>query len=77
MNLQAEKIELAKRLLDTEDVSIVKAIKAIFAGSEHSSAEWGDLPDQVIDDVKESFKQVDAGMGIPHEKVRETYKKWL
>jgi len=46
-------------------------------GSDYRSSEWGDLLAQVIEDVKESIIQINAGMGIPHDKVMETYKKWL
>jgi len=76
MDIQTEKIELAKRLLDTDNKSIIDAIKSVFKSFE-STENWGDLPDKVISDVEESNRQIDAGMGIPHDKARETYKKWL
>jgi len=39
--------------------------------------DWGYLPDEVIAYAKESLEQIQAGMGIPHEVVRESYQKWL
>ncbi|MCF2446168.1 hypothetical protein L0657_19580 [Dyadobacter sp. CY345] len=39
--------------------------------------DWGDIPDIVVFDVKESIKQIENGEGIDHHTVRETYKKWL
>lgn len=75
MDIQAEKIELAKRLLDTEDKNVIDAIKSVFESFD--SEEWGDLPDKVITDVKESVKQIHMGQGIQHSQARETYKKWL
>lgn len=39
--------------------------------------DWGDLPDKVIFDVKESIKQIENGEGIDHNTAKETYKKWL
>lgn len=77
MDLQAEKIELAKRLLDTEDESVVKAVKNIFTNSDYEASEWNDLPDKVIADVKESIQQLNAGKGIPHSEVQGSWKKWL
>jgi hypothetical protein len=38
---------------------------------------WGNLPDEVIAYAKESLEQIEAGKGIPHEEVRESYQKWL
>jgi len=76
MDIQTEKIELAKRLLDTENQGVIDAIKSIFRSFD-AEEDWGNLPDKVISDIKESISQIDAGMGIPHEKARETYKKWL
>ncbi|MCF0056731.1 hypothetical protein [Dyadobacter sp. CY356] len=39
--------------------------------------DWGDLPEKVILDVKESIIQIEDGKGINHKTARETYKKWL
>ncbi|MCE7063535.1 hypothetical protein [Dyadobacter sp. CY343] len=63
--MQAEKIELAKRLLDTEDEKIIDAVKSIFRNFDDSN-EWSDLPEKVILDVKESLKQIELGQGISH-----------
>ena len=76
MDIQAEKIELAKRLLDTEDRVIIDAVKSVFRNFD-SLEDWGDLSDKVISDAKVSIAQIEAGMGIPHDLVREKYKKWL
>jgi hypothetical protein len=74
MDIQTEKIELAKKLLNTDNVHIIDAIKSVF---ESYDPEWSDLPDKVIIDVEESMLQINAGKGITHEAARETYKKWL
>ena len=76
MDIQTEKIELAKKLLDTENEYIIHAIKSVFENFE-TSEDWGDLPDKVVLDAEESLRQIEAGLGIPHKKARETYKKWL
>ena len=76
MDMQTEKIELAKRLLDTEDKNIIDAVKSIFKNFD-ADQEWGDLPETVISDVQESIRQIDAGLEISHDRARETYKKWL
>lgn len=76
MDIQTEKIELAKRLLDTEDRDIINAVRSIFKNFD-SQEDWGDLPDIVISDAKESINQIEAGMGISHDRVKEMFKKWL
>jgi hypothetical protein len=76
MEIQSEKIELAKRLLDTEDQRIIEAIRSVFNDVDMSD-EWGDLPDAVISDIKLSMEEIDSGKGLPHSKARETYRKWL
>ena len=76
MDMQTEKIELAKRLLDTEDKNIIDAVKSIFKTFDANS-EWGDLPEKVVSDVQKSIEQINAGLEISHDKARETYNKWL
>ncbi|MCF0051039.1 hypothetical protein MUK70_25940 [Dyadobacter chenwenxiniae] len=76
MDIQTEKIELAKRLLDTEDKNIIDAVKSVFKTFDSDNA-WGDLPEKVVLDVQESIRQIDAGLEISHDKARETFKKWL
>ena len=76
MDIQTEKIELAKRLLDTEDQRLIEAVKSLFHRFD-SDENLGDLSDNVISDARESIRQIESGAGIPHNLARETYKKWL
>ncbi|TLU98188.1 hypothetical protein [Dyadobacter luticola] len=76
MDIQSEKIELAKRLLDTENESIINAVKSVLDSFDNTN-EWADLPEKVIKDIEESLSQIEAGKEISHLKARETYKKWL
>ncbi|WP_138480004.1 hypothetical protein [Dyadobacter bucti] len=76
MDIHTQKIELAKRLLDTDDESIIDAVNASFKSHDQSN-KWGDLPDKVISDLEESIRQVDAGKVVSNDIARETYKKWL
>jgi hypothetical protein len=76
MDIQTEKIELAKRLLDTDNQTIIEAVKSVFRNFD-AEDKWGDLPEKAIHDVEESLRQIEAGKGIPHQQARESYKKWL
>jgi hypothetical protein len=76
MDIQTEKIELAKRLLDTENRSLIDAVKSVFKSFEVND-EWDDLPEKVIADTEESMRQIEEGKGISHEVAQATYKQWL
>ncbi len=65
MNLQAEKIELAKLILDTEDKSLIGEIKKLFKSRERDF--WEDLPEYVKTGIRKSQEQLRRGEGIPYE----------
>jgi hypothetical protein len=71
MNLQAEKIELAKMLLETEDQSLLKDIRSLFARKKESNT----TPQFVIDGIKKSQEQFKNGQYLPYEEVKELLGK--
>jgi hypothetical protein len=75
MNIETEKIELVKRLLDTDDESIIKQVKGIFES--HEKDFWNDLPAHVKAGIEKSRKQADAGLLTPHDEVKKKYTKYL
>lgn len=75
MNFHLEKIELAKMLLETEDKSLIKEIKALF--KTHEKDFWNELPQHVKDGVKKSRKQAKNGLLTPHDDVIKKYAKYL
>lgn len=77
MDIMAEKIELVKQLLNTNDIGILISIKSILKGSNQNPNDRADLPDEVMADINESITQIEAGQGISHLEAKETYKKWL
>ena len=75
MDIQTEKISLVKRLLDTDDESLLQQIKNVF---EHNEKDfWNDLPQYVKAGIEKSKKQADAGMLTPHDEVMKKYAKYL
>lgn len=64
MNIQAEKIELIKMLLDTENPKIIESIKKIFK-KESTSDFWDDLS---IEERREIEK---ASLEIKNEEVTD------
>lgn len=75
MNIQTQKIELVKMILNTNDKSLLEIIKNIF--TRQSVDLWDELDEEVKADVEEAIRQLDKGEGIPHERVMKKYKKWL
>ncbi|HCA83511.1 MAG TPA: hypothetical protein DEP18_06960 [Flavobacteriales bacterium] len=75
MSIAITKVELAKRLLETDDIGIINHIKAIFES--RSSDWWDELPDEVKKQVEKGIREADRGEGIPHEQVMKKYSKWL
>ncbi len=75
MDLQAQKIELAKMLLETENTSLLEEIKALFV--KHEKDFWEELPEHVQEGIKKSQLQAKEGILIPHEEVMKKYDKYL
>ncbi len=67
MNIQAEKIELAKMLLDTEDEKIIEQIRELFKAEKKDF--WEELPLHVRQGVAKSRKQASDGQLIPFEQI--------
>lgn len=75
MNVQTEKIELAKRLLETEDEMLIQQVKAVFDSYQSESSEV--LPDHVKIGIQKSQQQAADGLLIPHEDVMKRYNRYL
>ncbi|MBK0381364.1 hypothetical protein I5M32_00200 [Pedobacter sp. SD-b] len=75
MDLQTQKIELAKMLLETEDVSLLNEIKNLFVKRERDF--WDELPKQVKDGIYRGLNQAKEGLVTPHEEVMKKHEKYL
>lgn len=65
MDIQAEKLNLVKAILDIEDVSLIKKVKKLLKKSDH---DWfDDLTEEQQQGVMRGLEQADRGEGIPHE----------
>lgn len=69
MNIEAEKISLAKLLLDTEDINILNQVKEILLRENEKADFWDELTDAQQEEINLGIKQLDAGEGIPFEEV--------
>lgn len=75
MSIAITKVELAKRLLNTNDKAIINQIKAIF--DSNSDAWFEELPNEIKKQVVRGIHEADQGEGTSHEEVMKKYKKWL
>jgi predicted transcriptional regulator len=75
MDLQTEKIELAKRLLATDDEAVLQQIKDVFESQDKDF--WNDLPEHVKAGIERGQKQAAEGMLTPHDEVMKKYAKYL
>ncbi|MEO6149821.1 MAG: hypothetical protein ABIN95_13005 [Mucilaginibacter sp.] len=72
MDLQAEKIELVKLLLEVEDEHILNEVKAVLT-DEHVFYE--DTPEYVKAEINQSLKEAESGNLRDHEDVMKDMKK--
>lgn len=75
MNVQTEKIALAKRLLETDDETVLLQIKEVFETQEKDF--WNDLPEHVKSGIERARKQVVEGKLTPNSEVMKRYAKYL
>lgn len=69
MDIQAEKIELAKLILSTNDTGLINKIKSLFKAKED---DWLDeLPLSVRQGINESIEQANRGEFISYDEVKK------
>ena len=75
MDIQAEKIELAKLILSTNDTGIIDQVKALFKGK--SDNWWNELPAHVQQGINESIEQANRGEFISYDEVKKEISSLL
>ena len=69
MDIQAEKIELAKLILSTNDTGLINQIKALFKGNDENW--WDELPAHVQQGIDESIEHANRGEFISLDEVKK------
>jgi len=72
MDLQAEKIELMKLLLETDSEEIIAQIKSVFKREEYDF--YDDLPEHVKESIQRGLDDVKEGKVRDHESVMHDIK---
>jgi len=66
MNIQAEKIHLAKLLLETENPKIIESIKKVFKKNEPTDF-WDDLPFEQKEEIDKALIEIKNGEVVDYE----------
>ncbi len=72
MDIKEEKIALAKRVLDTDNESILKNLKAVLDGLDVDW--WDDLTYEAKASIERGLKESDRGELFMHDEVMKNYK---
>lgn len=73
MNIQAEKIALAKMLLETENPRIIASIKKIFS-KENKSDFWNDLSVEQKEEIQKASLEIDSDEVIDYDLFMQNYR---
>lgn len=74
MNIQAEKKELVKMLLDTENPKIIESIKKIFK-KEKTTDFWDDLSIEQRKEIEKASREIENGEVTDYESFLQKNRK--
>jgi O6-methylguanine-DNA--protein-cysteine methyltransferase len=66
MNIQAEKLELVRLILDTDNPGILASVKRIFSKSKDKDF-WDTLPLQQKEEILEGILEIEKGETVSYE----------
>lgn len=73
MNIQYEKLEVAKMVLNTDNKKILNRIRAIFREEDDMDL-WDELPERIKKSVETAIKQANSGKLKSHADVLKKYR---
>lgn len=71
MDLHLQKLELIKKLAETEDVSVVKAIQKIFNRKKKDF--WEELTPEQREEIEEGEREIERGEYVTFESILKKY----
>jgi hypothetical protein len=75
MSIEELKIEIAKKVFDTDDENLLSELDLLLSTNEKFVFE--DLPKHVQEGIKRGAQQAEEGKLIPHDEVMKLYSKYL
>jgi hypothetical protein len=73
MNIHAEKIEIMKMILDTDNPGILESVKNIFKNSTTIDF-WDTLSQEQKDDILQGIKDIENGKIVDYEDFIKQYR---
>lgn len=73
MDIQAEKIQLAKLLLETENINIIKSVREIFNKSKTVDF-WDELTDEQKNEIDKASIEIEKGAFADYDSFMEKHR---
>ena len=74
MNIQAQKINLAKMILETDNPSILESVKNIFEKAQEQDF-WDTMPEERKQDVEKGLTEVLREETVKYESIMKKHRK--
>jgi hypothetical protein len=74
MNIQAEKLEIMKMILETDNPTIIESIKRLFA-NESSEDFWTELPLEQREEIQIGLEEIKKGDTVNYDDFIKHHKK--
>ena len=74
MNIQAEKIEIMKLILETDNPIILESVKNIFKKNTTTDF-WETLPQEQKEDILQGIKDIENGEVVDYEDFMKKYRE--
>lgn len=74
MNIHAEKLELVKLLLETNDKTTLDKVKSIL--KKEPADWWDEISQEEREEIKLAMQEADRGEKVPHSVAVERFGKW-
>jgi predicted transcriptional regulator len=77
MDIQALKIDLAHKILKSNNPSLLQKIDQIFRSEDKEDCWWEELPKEIQDSISQGLKEAESDNLLTHEQVvQETRAKY-
>lgn len=73
MDLHAEKLELVRMILDTDNPGILSSIRRIFAASKKVDF-WDSLPQEQKEEILRGMEEIDDGHAVNYDEFMKQHR---
>ena len=74
MNIQAQKLEIMKMILETDNPGILESIKGLFT-KEPSKDFWTELPQEQKDEIITGLQEIENGETVNYDDFMKQHRK--